>query len=304
MRSNVEGSRLSGNLLMEKNKLGHIFQLLGATFTMDADMPPLVSLDPGGSARTVLLPAEEKGLWFLISNTANASELLTVKEDSNTTTIATLDQDEYGLFFCSVNEAGALEWRALTPSGIGDALTLGSLTVSGATALNGNTDIGNAVTDTVGFYGSTKVVQPASASQAAVTLTFKTALVTTLKTALVTTLKTAMTVTAATAAGTTGAIKTTGAAYGYTTSTQANKIVSLVNQLTVDLASVKARVDQGVVDVAAIKARVDQGVVDVASVKARIDQGIVDMAAVNVLLTAIRAGLIPTSGVGVLKGAA
>ncbi len=164
--------------------------------------------------------------------------------------------------------------------------------------------LGQSATDTVGFYGSTPVAQPASGSQAAVTLTFKTALVTTLKTALVTTLKTALVVTAAAAAGTTGAIKTTGATYGYTTSTQANKIVSLVNQLKVDMAAVKARIDQGVVDVASVKARIDQGVVDVAAIKARVDQGIVDMSAVNVLVTSVRAGLVPTTGVGILKGAA
>lgn len=197
----------------------------------------------------------------------------------------------------------------------------GNVNIAGAAL-----DFGDSAADTIGFYGSARVAQGASGSQAAVTLTFKTALVTTLKTALVTTLKTALVttlktalvVTAATAAGVTGAIKTTGAAYGYTTSTQANKIRSLVNQLKVDMAAVKARVDQGVVDVAAVKARVDQGVVDVASVKARvdqgvvdvaaikvrIDQGIVDMAAVNVLATAIRKGLVPTTGVGLLKGAA
>lgn len=42
-------------------------------------------------------------------------------------------------------------------------------TFSAAVSMNGNVDIGNAVTDTVGFYGTTKVVQPASASQTAIT---------------------------------------------------------------------------------------------------------------------------------------
>lgn len=35
----------------------------------------------------------------------------------------------------------------------------------------GNTNIGNAATDTIGFYGITAVAQPASATQAALTLT-------------------------------------------------------------------------------------------------------------------------------------
>ena len=42
------------------------------------------------------------------------------------------------------------------------APTLTTLTVSGATALNGATDIGNAAADTIGFYGATKVSQRAS----------------------------------------------------------------------------------------------------------------------------------------------
>lgn len=154
MRSNIEGSRLAGNLLMEGNKLGTAFQLLGATYTMDAEMQPVQSLDPGGSSRTVLLPAETKGLWFLIVNTADvAGEVLTIKEDSNTTTIVTLGQDESAMLFCTTNEAGALEWRAISPSGVGDSLSVGTLTVT--SSFQG----GDATTDTVGFFGTTPVVQ-------------------------------------------------------------------------------------------------------------------------------------------------
>lgn len=109
----MEGSRLANNLLMEGNKLGAMLQTLGGTLTMDADMPPIVAIDPGGAARTVLLPAEAKGLWFLLVNTADAAEALTVKEDSNTTTIVTLAQDKTALVFCAANETGALEWRAI-----------------------------------------------------------------------------------------------------------------------------------------------------------------------------------------------
>lgn len=50
----------------------------------------------------------------------------------------------------------------------------------------GNVSVGDAVTDTVGFYGVTKVAQAASASQAAVTRTATAALATTVLSAAAT----------------------------------------------------------------------------------------------------------------------
>lgn len=60
-----------------------------------------------------------------------------------------------------------------------DVTVTGDLTVTAATALNGNVTVGNATSDTVGFYGVTAVAQRASASQAAVSATFATAVATT-----------------------------------------------------------------------------------------------------------------------------
>ncbi len=74
--------------------------------------------------------------------------------------------------------------------------------------------VGTAVTDVVGFYGVTPVVQPSGASQAAVTLTATTALVTTAPTKTTTT-------------------------YGFKTATQAAAITARVNQVITDLASLK-----------------------------------------------------------------
>lgn len=79
---------------------------------------------------------------------------------------------------------------------------LDALTVTGATELQGNVGIGNATTDTIGFYGSTKVAQPAGAGQGSVT--------------------------------TTGTVSTAGI-FGFTTSTQANAIITLLNQIRSDL---------------------------------------------------------------------
>lgn len=153
IRSGVQGSRVEDNTISKGNKLGHLYQKLGATFTMDADMPHLITLDPGGAARTVLLPPETQGLWFILFNTADASELLTVKEDSGVTTIVTLNQDEGALLVCGFNEAGALEWRALSPTGVGDTLALATLTASSALVSTGTIAAGSDATDRVTMKG-------------------------------------------------------------------------------------------------------------------------------------------------------
>lgn len=66
-------------------------------------------LDPGGAARTVLLPPEaERNHLFIIVNTADAAEILTVKEDSDTTTILPLGESCSGIFVCN-----GTSWKGL-----------------------------------------------------------------------------------------------------------------------------------------------------------------------------------------------
>lgn len=110
MRNNIEQVAIRDARHEQKFKLGVGFQTLGATLTMDADMSPLLTLDPGGAGRTVLLPPEEEGLTFVIINAADAAEDLTVKEDSGTTTIATVSQAESALLVCGIGLAGVLTW--------------------------------------------------------------------------------------------------------------------------------------------------------------------------------------------------
>lgn len=80
---------------------------------VDADAA-IQFLDPGGAAREVELPAEGNDNHpFLIVNTADAAEALTVKDDSGGT-IGTVARDEAKLFVSN----GSV-WRQLTTGGVG-----------------------------------------------------------------------------------------------------------------------------------------------------------------------------------------
>lgn len=58
--------------------------------------------DPGGTARTVTLPAEAAAddMILMIANEADAAEDITVKEDAGSTTIVTISQNERALLWC------------------------------------------------------------------------------------------------------------------------------------------------------------------------------------------------------------
>ena len=81
-----------------------------AELAIPADWPTVLLMDPAGSAKTVLLPAEADSvdLMFLIFNTADGSEVLTVEEDSSTTAISTIAQNEAAWFHCD-----GTTWRTL-----------------------------------------------------------------------------------------------------------------------------------------------------------------------------------------------
>ena len=73
-----------------------------------------------------------------------------------------------GKYVVSARESAIYEHDVNTASF--SSLSLSStLAVAGATTLNGNVDIGNATSDTIGFYGVTKVAQLGHADQTALT---------------------------------------------------------------------------------------------------------------------------------------
>lgn len=76
-----------------------IFTATG-TVTLTAQSRNVLRIDPGGAGRTVLLPPEQVGLEFWIYNAADAAETLTVKEDSNSTTIGSVAQNQGGHYWC------------------------------------------------------------------------------------------------------------------------------------------------------------------------------------------------------------
>lgn len=76
-------------------------ETLATTKTLTDYSPSIQYLDPDGTNRDVVLPAESAfNPVFVIHNTAGGDEDLLVKEDSVTTTIGTVRQNQVGYFYC------------------------------------------------------------------------------------------------------------------------------------------------------------------------------------------------------------
>lgn len=101
-RNNHEDSFLDHPLFRMGGQHVPLSVTLGAAFSISVKMPNLLFLDPGGSTRVVTLPAEasSKGRFYIIVNTADGNEDLTVQEDGASTTIGLVARDEIGWFFC------------------------------------------------------------------------------------------------------------------------------------------------------------------------------------------------------------
>lgn len=75
---------------------------LTGNVALDSTYPTILKLDPGGNNRDITLDAEatSEGLLRWIVNAADNTENLVVKDDGGST-IATLNQNEEGLFWCN-----------------------------------------------------------------------------------------------------------------------------------------------------------------------------------------------------------
>lgn len=63
---------------------GYYSVTLAAGLTLTMAYQNMLRIDPGGSARIVVLPAEEgnAGAWFEVLNTADAAEAITINDDA------------------------------------------------------------------------------------------------------------------------------------------------------------------------------------------------------------------------------
>ena len=95
--------------------LGHNVnrETLTGNKTLTEDDEQVQSLDPGGAARTVTLPAEAGSLMFVIVNRADAAEAITVEDDASNT-IVSVAQNAAALVFSDGTGWGAILGAAVT----------------------------------------------------------------------------------------------------------------------------------------------------------------------------------------------
>ena len=110
MRQELVDCLLDNPVIRKGLKLAYAAQAIADNFAVTVDHPSLLFLDPNGGAKDVLLPAEASsaGLVFIIVNTADAAETITVKDDGDSSTIGSLAQGAVGLFVCD-----GTTWRGL-----------------------------------------------------------------------------------------------------------------------------------------------------------------------------------------------
>lgn len=105
---NQSAHEADAQLNLSQFKLHCVNQTLAAGLTIQTGMSPWIALDPGGAGRTIIMPSESanKFVMQVISNEADAAEDLTIRNSANSATIATISQDEVGIFFCD-----GVAWR-------------------------------------------------------------------------------------------------------------------------------------------------------------------------------------------------
>jgi hypothetical protein len=104
IKSNGSGATVTGVLSGTQIRVsgGHNVETLTGAHTLASGDPVFQKLDPGGAGRDVNLPAEASsdGLFYVITNAADAAENLTVKDDG-ASTIVTISQNEQATVVCN-----------------------------------------------------------------------------------------------------------------------------------------------------------------------------------------------------------
>ena len=146
MRELLEGGRVRDTKMEELCRYGRVTIGISGTFTIARTMPKLIVLVPTAS-ETVLLPnpaatttdpngdtitPPTDGLTFIIVNGAAAAYTLTVKDYSNTNTVAVIPENGIGIVYCD-----GTNWWSESPSG-----AFAGLTASGDTALASTLEVG------------------------------------------------------------------------------------------------------------------------------------------------------------------
>lgn len=109
-RLTSEGARIQSSEMIGTKHFPKVQTLTGTYQVLDND-PDYLALDPGGAARNVDLPAAtaaNNGRMFVIVNTADAAEAITVRAFGGGSTIVTLAQFTSALV---MNMGGT--WRAV-----------------------------------------------------------------------------------------------------------------------------------------------------------------------------------------------
>ena len=82
-------------------------QTLAGALTLTHKSAQFLGLDPGGSGRTITLPAPQEGAFFVIFNRADGAENLLIAQADDATTLVTINQNEAALVYALDDKAAA-----------------------------------------------------------------------------------------------------------------------------------------------------------------------------------------------------
>ena len=100
-----DGSNPIKDMRQTWNPGGWEKETLAANKTLTHADAQMIGLDCGAAGRDVILPAPRKGAWFWIFNHTSTAKNLAVKQADGSTALATINQNERGIFFCDADAA-------------------------------------------------------------------------------------------------------------------------------------------------------------------------------------------------------